>query len=281
MDSPFQQYLDTNYMPTVDEAKHIQALLEISGQSLRRIDTEIDQLQRQLDLLQEKRFGIHDFAERHRALLSPARKLTQDIVEEIFIACLPEGRNPYMNATEAPMLLTRICSSWKRIALSTPRIWSAIHIVLPDIRKVEYPVPNYFSMEEELVIRTLNRQQAAVKEWLDRSGACPLSISVYPMPDPRYLTHNNDAEAEAYYDAKQKIQLLHQQFFHDTILPYHQRWYSLDVSFFMDALRGSLLEIGLKTEDLKMLKEFYISRKAHHGFEQPICQWKDIISFFL
>ncbi|KAF8979961.1 hypothetical protein BDQ17DRAFT_1213332, partial [Cyathus striatus] len=123
MDSPFQQYLDTNYVPTVDEAKRIQDVLEISGHSLRCIDTEIDKLQRQLDLLQAKRSGIINFDEQHRALLSPARKLTQDIVEEIFIACLPEDRNPYVNSMEAPMLLTQICSSWRRIALSTPRIW--------------------------------------------------------------------------------------------------------------------------------------------------------------
>ncbi|KAF8975118.1 hypothetical protein BDQ17DRAFT_281405 [Cyathus striatus] len=48
MDSPFQQYLGTNYVPAVDEAKKIQDLVEISGQKLRCIDTEIDQLQRQL-----------------------------------------------------------------------------------------------------------------------------------------------------------------------------------------------------------------------------------------
>ncbi|KAF8991097.1 hypothetical protein BDQ17DRAFT_313287 [Cyathus striatus] len=279
MDSPFQQYLGTNYMSTVDEAKHIQDLLEISGQNLLCIDTEIDQVQRQLDLLQEKRSGIHDFAEQHRALLSPARKLTQDIVEEIFIACLPEDRNSYMNSMEDPMLLTQICSSWRRIALSTPRIWSAIHIVLPNIIIGKYSVPNNLLKEEELVLQTLDRQQAAVKERLDRSGACPLSISICQTPDPSFLIHNN-AEVEAHYDTKQRIRLLHQQFFRDTIIPYHQRWYNLDVSFFMDTLQGSLLEIGLKTEDLKMLKEFHITRLAHHRSEQPICQWKDIIALF-
>ncbi|KAF8997443.1 hypothetical protein BDQ17DRAFT_858716 [Cyathus striatus] len=122
MDSPFQQHLGNNYVPTVNEANQIQDLLKISDQSLHCIDAEIDQLQRQVDLLQEKRSILHGFAEQHRALLSPARKLTQDIIEEIFIACLPENRTPYMSAMEAPMLLTRICSSWRRIALSTPRI---------------------------------------------------------------------------------------------------------------------------------------------------------------
>ncbi|KAF8975690.1 hypothetical protein BDQ17DRAFT_243512 [Cyathus striatus] len=52
-----------------------------------------------------------------------------------------------MSAMEAPMLLTRICSSWRRIALSTPRIWSAIHIVLPNIIIERQPVPNYHIKE--------------------------------------------------------------------------------------------------------------------------------------
>ncbi|KAF8983188.1 hypothetical protein BDQ17DRAFT_1290478 [Cyathus striatus] len=278
MDSPFQQYLRTNYVPTVDEAKQVQDLLEISGQKLRCIDTEIDQLKRQLDMLQEKRLGIHVFAEQHRALLSPARKLTQDIVEEIFIACLPEDRNPHMNVMEAPMILTQICSSWRRIALSTPRIWSAIHIVLPNIIRGTYPVPNYLLMEEEFVLQTLDRRQAFVKKWLDRSGACPLSISIHQTPDAGALSSLNSAETEAYYNTKQKIQQIHRQFFHDTIIPYHQRWYNLDISFSMDTLRG-LLEIGLKTEYLKMLKELHINRQVLHSSELSTCEWKEIVAF--
>ncbi|KAF8991106.1 hypothetical protein BDQ17DRAFT_1371154, partial [Cyathus striatus] len=202
MDSPFQQYL----------AKQIQDSLEISGQNFVR----------QLDLLQENAYS--------------------DIVEEIFIACLPEDRNPYMSAMEAPVLLTRSAVRGGESPFYTTDMVS-IYIALPDIIRGEYP--------EELVIQTLDRQQAAVKEWLDRSGACPLSISIYPIHDPSFPTHNNNAEAEA-----------------------------LDVSFFMDTLRGSLLEIGLKTEDLKMLKELHITRKVQYGPEQPECQWKDIISLF-
>ncbi|KAF8997440.1 hypothetical protein BDQ17DRAFT_1363361 [Cyathus striatus] len=278
MDSPFQQYLRTNYVPTVDEAKQIQDLLEISGQKLRCIDTEIDQLQQQLDVLQAKRSGIHEFAEQHRALLSPVRKLTQDIVGEIFIACLPEDRNPYMSAMEAPMLLTQICSSWRRIALSTPRIWSAIHIVLPNIIRGAYPVPNYLVEEEELVLQTLDRRQAFVKKWLDRSGACPLTISIRQTPDAGVFSSNNNAETEAYYNTKQKIRQIHRQFFHDTIIPYHQRWYNLNISFFMDTLRG-LLEIGLKTEYLKMLKELHINCQVLHSSDLSTCEWKEIVPF--
>ncbi|KAF9009944.1 hypothetical protein BDQ17DRAFT_1225776, partial [Cyathus striatus] len=123
MDSPFQQRLGTNYIPSVDETRQIREFLAASDKDVRRIDNEIDQLRKQLDLLQEKRSKILDIAEQHRALISHTRKLSRDVLEGIFLACLPTDRNPCMSAAEAPMLLTRICSSWRAIAHSTPRLW--------------------------------------------------------------------------------------------------------------------------------------------------------------
>ncbi|KAF8997427.1 hypothetical protein BDQ17DRAFT_1363343, partial [Cyathus striatus] len=183
-----------------------------------------------------------------------------------------------MSATEAPMLLTQICSSWRRIALSTPRIWSSIHIVLPNIIRGAYPVRNYLVEEEELVLQTLDRRQAFVKKWLDRSGACPLTISILQTPDAGAFSSNNNAETEAYYNTKQKIRQIHRQFFHDTIIPYHQRWYNLKISFFVDTLQG-LLEIGLKTEYLKMLKELHINCQVLHSSDLSTCEWKEIVPF--
>ncbi|KAF8988460.1 hypothetical protein BDQ17DRAFT_1257659, partial [Cyathus striatus] len=65
------------------------------------------------------------------ALLSPVHRLSQDILEEIFPACFPTDHNPCISATEAPMLLTQICSSWKTIAHSTPKLWAAIQLFFP------------------------------------------------------------------------------------------------------------------------------------------------------
>ncbi|KAF8997107.1 hypothetical protein BDQ17DRAFT_1219547, partial [Cyathus striatus] len=131
MESSFQLHLRTNYVPSIDEIRTIMIIMEESAKEARDLDTEIDQLQQQLHILQDKRSKLHDLAEQHRALISPARRLGTDILEEIFIACLPTERNSCMSSTEAPVLLTRICSSWRKIAHSTPRLWAAIHIVVP------------------------------------------------------------------------------------------------------------------------------------------------------
>ncbi|KAJ6616648.1 hypothetical protein B0H10DRAFT_1632687, partial [Mycena sp. CBHHK59/15] len=65
---------------------------------------------------------IQTYIDAHQASISPASRLPYDIVGEIFVACLPTDRNPVMSATEAPVILCRICSAWRAIALSTPRL---------------------------------------------------------------------------------------------------------------------------------------------------------------
>ncbi|KAF8138061.1 hypothetical protein K438DRAFT_725275 [Mycena galopus ATCC 62051] len=64
-----------------------------------------------------------------------------------------------MSAQEAPLLLCRICSTWRTIALSMPRLWATLH------------VPSDYILAKE-------PRQRAVIEWLQRSAACPISFSV-------------------------------------------------------------------------------------------------------
>ncbi|KAF9001770.1 hypothetical protein BDQ17DRAFT_616962 [Cyathus striatus] len=181
MSSSFQQHLGTNYVPSEGKARQIQDFLDISSKEVHAIDAEINQLQQQLELLQAKRLKISDLAEQHRALLSPARRLSRDILEVIFLACLPTDRNPCMSATEAPMLLTRISSSWRNIAHSTPRLWAAIHIAFPGIsmKSYQHDARSYLAVQEAQLRLKLSQLEAGIKKWLERTSTCPLTISVY------------------------------------------------------------------------------------------------------
>ncbi|KAF7376796.1 hypothetical protein MSAN_00097000 [Mycena sanguinolenta] len=64
-----------------------------------------------------------------------------------------------MSTKEAPLLLCRICSAWRRIALSAPRLWASLHAPL-----------DFILLKESRI--------SAVAQWLQRSAACPISISV-------------------------------------------------------------------------------------------------------
>jgi hypothetical protein len=132
-------------------------------------------LQKTIDKLVEERDGLGIYVDAHKALISPARRLPLDIVQEIFVACLPTHRNCVMSASEAPVLLGRICSSWRALSLTTPRLWANLHIVEP-------PRGRYGS-SDTLVDEKVMQRLDTMKMWLGRSGQCPLSISLQSGPD--------------------------------------------------------------------------------------------------
>ncbi|KAJ7937449.1 hypothetical protein B0H13DRAFT_2418564, partial [Mycena leptocephala] len=159
--SPFTPQLGTNYCPTDEEVLEIQDLLVQPTLRLKRLDDEIADLQK-------ARESLGTYVAAHRALISPVRRLPLDIVQEIFIACLPADRNCVMSASESPVLLGRICSSWRAISLSTPRLWASLHIAEPS-----RPPDSDMSFEKKYIQRL-----ETMKAWLRRSGDCPLSISL-------------------------------------------------------------------------------------------------------
>ncbi|KAJ6608131.1 hypothetical protein B0H10DRAFT_2069060 [Mycena sp. CBHHK59/15] len=153
--SPFFNELNTNYVPSDIEIMQIQTDLISHTEELARLNTLIHDLCSQRDEIQE-------YVDSHKALISAPRRLPDDIVREIFVACLPTYRNAVMSRREAPLVLCSISSAWRAIALSMPRLWAALHIPL------QFAPAN-------------RRRSTVVSEWLQRSGVCPLSLSVVAL----------------------------------------------------------------------------------------------------
>ncbi|KAJ7892824.1 hypothetical protein B0H14DRAFT_958778 [Mycena olivaceomarginata] len=162
MESRFSRHLSTNYIPSDEEIDFIRIELVSHTQELARIDERIRELSVQRDKIQT-------YIDSHMVLISHPRRLPVDILREIFIACLPANRNAVISAREAPLLLGRICSAWRTIALSTPRLWASLH------------APLDYILEKE-------SRKLAVIEWLQRSGAAPISLSVCPDRGSRSLS---------------------------------------------------------------------------------------------
>ncbi|KAJ7823978.1 hypothetical protein B0H14DRAFT_2187041, partial [Mycena olivaceomarginata] len=149
----------TNYILSDEEIECIRMELVAHTQELARIDENIRELFAQ-------RAQIQAHVDPYRALISHPRRLPADILREIFVACLPTDRNAVMSAQEAP-LLRRICSAWT-ITLSTLMLWASLH------------VPLHYILEEE-------PRKLSVVEWLQRSAACPISLSVTDSRSRRWL----------------------------------------------------------------------------------------------
>lgn len=92
--------------------------------------------------------------------------IPSEILGEIFIACLPQYPRPII--TEAPLLLCRICTSWRRIALNTPQLWT--FITLDQTKEV------------------LKLPQVAEK-WFSLAGVLPLSLRFNTGPQPDVSLH--------------------------------------------------------------------------------------------
>ncbi|KAJ7441747.1 hypothetical protein FB451DRAFT_1414540 [Mycena latifolia] len=208
MSSPFTSKLGTNYCPQDEEISQIQTLLVEPTLRLKCLDDEIAVLQKALDKLAEERAGISAY--------------------EIFTACLPTHRNCAMSAVEAPVLLGRICSSWRSISLSTPRLWSWLHIVEPSC---PFNTPYWFE-------KKLAQRLETTKMWLGRSGNCPLSISL-------------QSSGNSYPWGSQSK-------FIPALLPFASRWER--ISFTAPAPLSNLGIVSHLTEaDVPMLKSVSIS----------------------
>ncbi|KAJ6585365.1 hypothetical protein B0H19DRAFT_913524, partial [Mycena capillaripes] len=121
--SPFADRLGTNYVPSDEEIQDLCRLLAAPTEELARIETRIDEMDALLGELKAKRASLKTDIDAYGALISAMRRIPDDILRGIFVACLLTAHNTLIDPGEAPMLLGRICRQWRGIAYSTPRIW--------------------------------------------------------------------------------------------------------------------------------------------------------------
>ncbi|KAJ7753818.1 hypothetical protein B0H16DRAFT_1544045 [Mycena metata] len=183
------------------------------------------------DLYQQLQ-AVYTYVQAHMALLTPVRRLPRDIIQEIFIACLPEDRNCVMSALEAPVLLGQVCSSWRTISLSTPRLWARLHIVEPLL-------PREPSVSKQLLHAEKHAQRIeTTKAWLARSGECPLSLS--------FSSESSQWGAEG-VDAP--------NIFFQVLVLFARRWQDIRLV----ASPGALMHLScLREDDVPMLKSLDI-----------------------
>ncbi|KAF7370259.1 hypothetical protein MSAN_00657000 [Mycena sanguinolenta] len=233
MSSPFASHLGTNYCPQDEEDAQIKDLLIEPCLRLKRLDEEIAVLRKALDKLTEERDALSTYVEAHKSLLSPIRRLPRDIVEVIFLACLPMHRNCVMSAQEAPVLLGRICSSWRAISLSMPRLWSRLHVARPTVPYNTFT----FSAYEAKVVQRLKVAAA----WLRRSGTCPLSISL---------------QSSHHYDTRTSWDTPRTDPFLNILIPFASRWQDVSVTIPSFAVQALL---DLTEHDVPLLESLKIA----------------------
>ncbi|KAF8972360.1 hypothetical protein BDZ97DRAFT_1913565 [Flammula alnicola] len=210
--SSLSSRVGTNYVPTDEEIAQIGELLSGPALTLANLKAAMERNKAEYkELFSQHEELTREIAE-YRALISPVRRLPVDILQEIFCHCLVTEHNALMSHHDAPVLLARICSSWRSIAFSTPELWSSIHIPVPPLSRSRFF--HQHLDDEAYKTDTTNfvaKRSAAAREWLARSCACPLSISLH------------DADASLSYNTHCDALLA-------SFMPFSSRWKSVSVT---------------------------------------------------
>ena len=221
--SKFLDKVNTNYIPNVEERQEISEYVSTVNQELSQLNAKITEMRTALMQVARTRDRLQAAANQHHALISPLRRLPPELLQVIFVYCLPLHRNAVMHSSEAPVLLGRVCSEWRRISLSTPEVWSSLHIVPPNV--------NFSNLKSSTA--RFKRKRELVEMWLGRSGACPLNIS--------FVWFASDSEDEI----KLCASLL------EALVPTCGRWRMLD---FQVPLKMFKPFIGLTVKDVPLLE---------------------------
>ncbi|KAJ6456071.1 hypothetical protein C8R45DRAFT_1034823 [Mycena sanguinolenta] len=150
-----------------------------------------------------------------------------------------------MSAQEAPVLLGRICSSWRAISHSLPRLWSRLHIVKPTLP---------YNANSATALRGYQAKVAQRLEvsgaWLRRSGTCPLSISLQSghhydpsndLPPPSAPSSNAPSSKDPFLN---------------VLIPFASRWQDISVTVPSSAIQALL---DLTEHDVPRLKSLAIA----------------------
>ncbi|TEB29185.1 hypothetical protein FA13DRAFT_1734838 [Coprinellus micaceus] len=185
MESPFHDRLDTNYCPSDEEILGIHAVVDANARAAASIDADINRL------LDSRCPSC--FANRHISLLSPMRRVPDDILSTIFAHLHIEAQDP-ISRTHPAVVVSHVAQRWRRLAISIQSLWSGIHLLLP-----QYPTPSPqtwgapgpMALAEDAVDRwdaIADQTLATARTWLVRSGHCPIDVTLSAI----LLPHSED-----------------------------------------------------------------------------------------
>lgn len=174
--SPLAQLLDSNEVPTKTQIASVTAVVLDRQTTQMDIDRHLNLINESLKLLEEfrkvvevKRAEVVEDIERHRAILRPPRRLPDEVLKMILLACVRDSNDAvFCNDSLAdgytPHILTLVCRRWRSAALSMPLLWSNVGVqidchILSDVRRCS----------------TL---QTRLETQLRRSSVQPLTVSI-------------------------------------------------------------------------------------------------------
>jgi hypothetical protein len=108
----------------------------------------------------------------HERLAPAVSCLPAELLSEIFMLTLPPFDSLPPSKLRSPMLLTRICRSWREVAVGTPSLWCRL-----------------FGGSMNSYCWRVRREAFCYRTWLKRSRGLPLSLTFTRCPQAGSLTY--------------------------------------------------------------------------------------------
>lgn len=150
----------TNAHLSEHEVKHTKARLQARKYQLFRVTeavknaTDLNRAQVIKDLSK-----LTTLISRYHIALAPHKKLPREMLQHIFHYVFVGYRESGPSLQNAPLLLCRICSAWRRTALCMPELWKDLHFF----------AENAHSRSQKI---------KAASMWFSRAGDLPLSLTI-------------------------------------------------------------------------------------------------------
>lgn len=124
------------------------------------------------------------------AAIDSSVTIPSELLSEIFLHCVdPEGGMNLLNTIHVPLLVSWICTRWRKTALATPRLWSRLSLQLDSVHPRSSDNTVTLDAGSTSSPSSSKMQQEMVRACLERSGQCPLTVYVFWEEAPFLASH--------------------------------------------------------------------------------------------
>ncbi|TEB21865.1 hypothetical protein FA13DRAFT_1741400 [Coprinellus micaceus] len=245
IDSPFSQYLNTNYAPSDAEVHSLKRLIENLAADAVTLTGQIDEAQRasrtqmarpgmaklRLILMRSRLAGNRQFIEEHTMLLAPIRRIPPDVLilifqtflESIELPSFPDVWPKCGSISRPSAVVSQVCAGWRSLALQTPTLWTHLNIRIPSFSvRVGRSWMTW--------CRKVDAQLLRVNAWINRAALCPIDLSLR-IGGVVFKADNREDAIKRYEDL---VKLL---------LPTSRRWQSVHFAWQVQFVTESVLKL--------------------------------------
>ncbi|TEB19237.1 hypothetical protein FA13DRAFT_1647237, partial [Coprinellus micaceus] len=127
--SPFSSHLRTNYVPSDREVYILKEFIENQRASVEELTRKIQETKASVTQMEVQRAAYLKSIEDHSKLLSPIRRISDDVLSPMFTFCLEtmdpteHERGPGLSRGKISVVLSHVSMLWRDLALRNPLLW--------------------------------------------------------------------------------------------------------------------------------------------------------------